>query len=557
MAEAKRKWDAYAVFDGGGVAGIAHAAALKTAPEQYKFIGFAGTSAGSIVAAIAAAGMTPDEMIAALRNTPLKSLVGPERHVTQLLQTLAVRCVETPLRMHARLPRSKWVLVRALAIVASIGVLLIYFWRLLEPGWQSDLTTRFGLASHGTVLAGGAVGLTTLMCFNWWLGVVPKRKLEKFVLEQIQSKLPAFTAETTFDEFEAMGGLPLRIFATNVSSSRPVMFCSQRGQSTHSELETHNISVVKAVSASSSFPFFFWAEEIRDQIMTDGGLSCNLPTFAFNEELRTRRVPVIAFDLMWKSRVPEHRMCITEFAGRLFTSAIQSHDTILKGLSSRVGRVEIAVPESIDVLDFNLKPDQQNDLIEAGEKAAADFLDIESSSAVAVAQTEVEFVRSQYVPERIVKPLLQSMCVASLSELGTADPRAAIFLPVSANKLKVIFHTFALEDKDSELELTLQEGLAGRAWSRRGILVGRLPEFGLRSRPELQAQVRLDRKAGLCVPIFNVDVGTRSELSEERLGVLALDSSASIEEMNWQANSDDVIKFAKRWADTFALLFRY
>jgi hypothetical protein len=42
MAEAKRKWDAYAVFDEGGVAGIAHAAALKTASEQYKVRGYFG-----------------------------------------------------------------------------------------------------------------------------------------------------------------------------------------------------------------------------------------------------------------------------------------------------------------------------------------------------------------------------------------------------------------------------------------------------------------------------------------------------------------------------------
>ena len=48
---------AYAVFDGGGVKGAALAGCLKAAQEsKIEFVGFGGSSAGSIVALLATAG---------------------------------------------------------------------------------------------------------------------------------------------------------------------------------------------------------------------------------------------------------------------------------------------------------------------------------------------------------------------------------------------------------------------------------------------------------------------------------------------------------------------
>jgi len=54
---------AYGVFEGGGAKGLAHIGALKQAEQrEIKFIGVAGTSAGSIIAALIAAGYTADEL---------------------------------------------------------------------------------------------------------------------------------------------------------------------------------------------------------------------------------------------------------------------------------------------------------------------------------------------------------------------------------------------------------------------------------------------------------------------------------------------------------------
>ncbi len=58
----KQKQKANAVFEGGGVKGIAIAGALTVAARYYDWVYVAGTSAGAIVASLVAAGYTPDEI---------------------------------------------------------------------------------------------------------------------------------------------------------------------------------------------------------------------------------------------------------------------------------------------------------------------------------------------------------------------------------------------------------------------------------------------------------------------------------------------------------------
>ncbi len=57
-----RKKKANAVFEGGGVKGIGMAGALTVAGKYYDWVYVAGTSAGAIIAAMIAAGYTPEEI---------------------------------------------------------------------------------------------------------------------------------------------------------------------------------------------------------------------------------------------------------------------------------------------------------------------------------------------------------------------------------------------------------------------------------------------------------------------------------------------------------------
>ncbi len=70
--------EAYGVFEGGGVKGIALVGALKAAEELgFTFRAVAGTSAGAIVASLVAAGYTADELRSILMEKDFKEFKDP------------------------------------------------------------------------------------------------------------------------------------------------------------------------------------------------------------------------------------------------------------------------------------------------------------------------------------------------------------------------------------------------------------------------------------------------------------------------------------------------
>src|SRR3954464_9120670 len=66
------------VFQGGGVRGIAYAGALEHMPPNMIIRAVAGTSAGSIVAALLAIGKSPTEIKNILKDPELTQLVHEE-----------------------------------------------------------------------------------------------------------------------------------------------------------------------------------------------------------------------------------------------------------------------------------------------------------------------------------------------------------------------------------------------------------------------------------------------------------------------------------------------
>ncbi len=430
---------AYAVFKGGGVAGIAHVGALQELQKTFEFVGYAGTSAGSLVALLAAARLTPEQMADALRRLELKSLVGPYRY-----------------------------LVRSAPFILLIGILCFVAW----------LAAWFFTGQHPPVWLGwllAIVGLTETVLLgyvNLSLGLVPKKRLQEFLIKEVTAKIPSFDQYMTFREFREAGGKPLKVFATDLS-----------GKALRPFSESHDddrIPVIQAVVASAAFPLFFSPGKILGHCMTDGGIACNLPVFCFDQELGEQRLPVIAFDLTWKEHPKEGRLWIIEFLVRLVTTAIQSHDAIIENLTTRVSRLKITVPEEIDAMDFSLTDAQRNKLFEAGREAVKKFLLLESIEPRLLAQSLVQYVQAQYVPETVVVPLLKNFCREARENLGVAEPRACIFMAISESLRRIVYHTFDEGDPDIGIELTLGEGITGIAWATRSFAFGVLRERAYR-----------------------------------------------------------------------------
>ncbi|MBM3819177.1 MAG: patatin-like phospholipase family protein [Acidimicrobiia bacterium] len=229
---------AYVVLDGGGVKGAALAGCLKAAEEhQIQFEGYGGTSAGSIVATLAAVGYTPDELRQVLVN---------ELRFSSFLDDAG----------------------KSLAALRALGQRWYLPWL---------------LGSHGKV----AHRLYRR------LGLYKGEQMRSFLLDRIGAKLEAVRqwSDVTFEQLRELGCKPLKIVATDLGA---------RQARIHSAAGGHEIngSVPDAVRASTSYPFVFEPVKFNDRYLVDGGLSSNLPVFVFERERAHTRLPVIAFDLI-------------------------------------------------------------------------------------------------------------------------------------------------------------------------------------------------------------------------------------------------------------------
>lgn len=517
---------AYAVFKGGGVAGMAHVGALQELEPTFKFIGYAGTSAGSLVALLGAAGLNAVEMRGALGKLDLRSLVGPYRY-----------------------------LVRSAPIILLLGWFCFITWPIAWFIFHQLPVPRFmprqlPVGLGWTLASISLVAALLVLYVNLLLGLVPRKRLREFLVREVKTKIPDFDRHTTFRRFRELGGLPLKVFGTDLSGKALKPF----GE----DADDGPVPVVDAVVASAAFPLFFRPARIFGRYITDGGIAANLPIFSFERELGERRLPVVAFDLIWQNDPKKGRFGMIDFLVRIIATAIQSHDAILeKYLKTRSYRVKIVVPKEIEVMDFSLTDIQRDELFKAGSRAAEEFLRVEAVKPFWQAQTQKQYVQAQYSPEALVIPLLRSFCRDAEEQLGVPQPRACIFMGVSDSVRKIVYHTFADTDPDKDLELTVGQGITGIAWDTKRFTFGVLPGQGLEKEPEKVKIVKSDRNTAFCVPLFRVDVPGRGDLLTQPIfGVLVLDSSATIDVLGWAKDATKLYAFGSRWAATFANLFQ-
>lgn len=230
----------WGVFEGGGVRAAAHAGAYAAAREQGITFGrVAGTSGGSIVAALVAAGASPRFISEQLQKTDLsqfQALAKPKDSVFS--------------------GRPLW--LRALRRV-SWGDLKLY--------------TKVALDS----------GLYSSEPLEKWL--------EPLLLEQVAHRREKGTrGAVRFSELL----LPLHVVATDLMTGRPKIWSRE---------STPEDSVSVAVRCSCSIPFFYQAVRNQQSVLVDGGAVSNLPSFVFStllnsDEGRSALSRVLAFRLV-------------------------------------------------------------------------------------------------------------------------------------------------------------------------------------------------------------------------------------------------------------------
>ncbi|MDC7784851.1 patatin-like phospholipase family protein [Rhodoplanes sp. TEM] len=349
-------------FEGGGAKGIAHVGALKALEEALasaepgsRVVGVAGTSAGAIVAALAAAGFRADDLIDPVRRTTCLGSTRPGAALAgRLFGRAGWRAISAFRRTvdglgawlswHRRPVVLALLGLVALSVVAAFGLpvaLLAYL--------VASLAGLALLLWAGRRLLGGLASLDT---FRDGLGTLLAEKVG-----------PADGVVRFRDFGDATGRPTLKIVATDISTRQRHVFSPET---------TPAAVVADAVAASACLPLVFAPRTVSGDaagcLYVDGGFVSNLPVWLFDVE-RTLDPDAITIAVGIEDKAagepPPTRytwlpsLARTAIFGRNF-------------LNTRgVGRLRpVVLPAPIGVLDFDVDEDRTFDLVQIGAETA-------------------------------------------------------------------------------------------------------------------------------------------------------------------------------------------
>lgn len=262
----------FGIFEGGGIKAIAHAGAYEAVSRasRFEFVGIAGTSAGSIVAALIAAGGTPEFVKHTLLSKDFRELLDPEcRDVS----------IASPKALLEELV-NEGMLGRAITITSALfsGDCLV-----------TRLLSENGIHS-GTPVADWLRGALQECCGN---------------------------ADVNFKD---IAGKNLKIIATNLTTRSLTVFSSE---------VTPEVKLWEAVRASTSIPFFFKPCKIGDGLFVDGGLLSNYPAWVFDRERKDfKSATTVGFRLREPTPQPREPVTFFDFVTSFCETAINGDDLV-------------------------------------------------------------------------------------------------------------------------------------------------------------------------------------------------------------------------------------
>lgn len=275
------------VFEGGGAKGVSHLGALDAieSEETFEVCGVAGTSAGSIVAALAAAGYKSREMFnydpQSKSSTSIFDFLGdPFNTPVDLLKPRHWKRLQK-LRWLAERSSQFWMLSIGLAAVLLLAPYI--HWVMPEGTCEAHLYGWLCQSFAFVFFALGFFLVSMLLVYSYYFarnleGAATLQDFTHAINALLAQKIPASDGKTvTFGDLRKHGK-PLKIVASDIENQRLRLF------STENE-SCNDIPVAQAVAASSAIPFLFRPVKIQGKSYVDGGMVSNLPAWAFDEQL--------------------------------------------------------------------------------------------------------------------------------------------------------------------------------------------------------------------------------------------------------------------------------
>lgn len=508
---------AYAILDGGGVKGAALAGCLKAAQEiGIDFIAYGGTSAGSIIAALAAVGYSGREL---------------EQITTEEIE------------FHTFLDDDGKRLRELQDFIAK----------------NAHLNLSGGIGSLLAVLQALQRSKPVLGPLLKDLGLYEGHRLKEFLLKKIRQKVPSLQQvdPIRFRDLVDAGCAPLKVVASDLRSHAPEVFDS---------IGSPSMPVVDAVRASISYPFVFKPVPMGGRYLVDGGLASNLPVFLFEHERRQRYAPVVAFDLVTPPRDRDQtNYSFKQMCADLLDTSIDASDRLLGSLLEGLLHVRVDVDPAIHATDFWITLDQRRDLFRRGELAVHKFFRAQVPQFLS-ATDEVERLQANYAEPGLMRELLRAVARDFEEFTAATGLRSHIMLP-TARATRIVVYQFGMDqDADRFLELPDDVGCSGEAWETRAPAVADLVKarqdpamWGMTS--DQQARIPNRLRSMISVPIFDLGRSVHSgQVRVEELpliGTLSIDSDQALDKTGWirvdpQGEAtlvEDVLQRLLLWSD--------
>lgn len=505
---------AYAVLDGGGVKGAALAGCLKGADElNIEFVGYGGTSAGSIVALLASIGYTPDELLGVMCD---------ELNFNELLDDYG-----------AGLSFLGGMVDELVAVGSMFGCMKIAgSWLSSRRRIREVLTTR---------------------------GVYSGERLEATLREFIIRKHRTLenVAEITFADLQHLGCKPLRVVAANLQTRRAAVMGDVSNSPTR--------NVLTAVRASCSYPFLFQPVMLHRAALVDGGLASNLPVWLFDAERDRDGFPLIAFDLTTQLAPGiSADTGVRGFLMDMLDTALESGDALLRRTSSGLMHVEVPIAPDVRTLDFALSSTRRRGLYNDGQRETQSYFLKRFGDPQAMLSDPVGQLEAVYGDRAVFQTVLSGFAhEIALTFPESGSIRCHVMFPHGDGDHFVIVYQHGMDgDPDVDLQLARAAGPPGDTvrtvlpivadWQH----VRAHPAASRMSRAQVN-KIPETRRAVASVPVFDL---RRASTVEDGLigglnlvGVLSLDSDRSAADAGWENDdgspSVEFVQILKRWAD--------
>lgn len=526
----------FAIFEGGGAKGITHVGALKALErENLALVGVAGSSAGAIIAALAAVGYSADELFAEDGSRDILSdlKLGP-------LDLLGRKEWVRLAKMRPRLWRTLVKLGLAIVLALASALWLWSAWSFIPLILLAAFSIFFLSALVPVTWGARRIlrdrGLLSTERVRQTLNELLRKKLERLYKAQglMTKRAPKSVRFKHIDPTKITGCCRLKIAVSDSRSGKLVLF----------DHNDENVVVADAVAASAAIPFAFVPPDVEgmaddsEPVLVDGGLVSNLPAWSFREEKRALEreqggppIPIIAFTLVDEVQAPAEDPAkirgrarrLWRFTADVLRTGIFGSQAIVQAFISDLFVIEL--PSPLGTFSFSCSRDEAIAAYKAGLEVAERELRqrrLIAEITVLALESFLREVRQEIAERRAAAnrkvPNLRACLIDPIEGRGEIGSAIALRVTASANMDS---------DADDRLELDLSNEVAPRAFVERAPIYSEVKGRSaqqLRMTKYERALVRKDLCSIICVPVFARETrGGAAKPPPQR--VLCLDSS--------------------------------